>query len=325
MPTITDKFKERFQSQFKESEPLSKHLNFRIGGPAKYFVEARSTQDLVDAVKLAQDAALEYFILGGGSNTLVSDKGYQGLVIKAANRNLKIDGDLVTAEAGVISASMARGTADKGLRGFEWAISLPGTIGGAVRGNAGCFGGETRDNLVSVKMLRDGEVVDVPASELDYKYRHSLLKEPGHEHDVVLEATFKLTPGDRTEALATIDKHLASRKASQPLGSSSAGCMFKNFEYQSPTDVAKLSAQVDIPAAMAEKQRIGAGWLIDQMDMKGTKIGDAQVAPQHGNFLLNLGHATAQEVMTLISLIKNKAMETYGIKLQEEVQILGEI
>jgi UDP-N-acetylmuramate dehydrogenase len=323
MPTTADKLKERFGTQFKENEPLAKHVNFRIGGPAKYFVEARSTQDLIDVVRLANELSLPYFILGGGSNTLVSDEGYQGLVIKAANRNTRIEGDRVTAEAGVISATVARATADKGLRGFEWAISLPGTIGGAVRGNAGCFGGEIKDTLESVKLLRDGEVIDVPVADMDYGYRHSLLKDAGHEQDVVLEATFKLVPGDRAEALAQIDKNLAGRKASQPLGSSSAGCMFKNFEYRSPDEIAKLAAKVEIPEKMTDMHRIGAGWMIDQLGLKGTKMGEAQIAPQHGNFLLNVGHATAKDIVSLISFVKTKARDEFGVQLQEEVQYLG--
>lgn len=323
MPTTADKLRERFKAQFKELEPLAKHVNFRIGGPATYFVEARSTQDLVDAVQMARELSLPYFILGGGSNTLVSDEGFQGLVIKAANRNLKIDGDRVTAEAGVISASVARATADKGLRGFEWAVSLPGTIGGAVRGNAGCFGGETRDTLESAKLLRDGRVIELTNEDLKYGYRHSILKEPGHEQDVVLEATFKLTPGDRVEALALIDKNLAGRKSSQPLGSSSAGCMFKNFEYDSEAEVEKLFSKVEVPEKMKETHRLGAGWIIDQLGLKGTRMGDAQVAPQHGNFLVNVGHATAKDIVALISFIKTKARDEYGVQLHEEVQYLG--
>lgn len=323
MPTTADKLRERFKAQFKELEPLAKHVNFRIGGPATYFVEARSTQDLVDAVQMARELSLPYFILGGGSNTLVSDEGFQGLVIKAANRNLKIDGDRVTAEAGVISASVARATADKGLRGFEWAVSLPGTIGGAVRGNAGCFGGETRDTLESAKLLRDGRVIELTNEDLKYGYRHSILKEPGHEQDVVLEATFKLTPGDRVEALALIDKNLAGRKSSQPLGSSSAGCMFKNFEYDSEAEVEKLFSKVEVPEKMKETHRLGAGWIIDQLGLKGTRMGDAQVAPQHGNFLVNVGHATAKDIAALISFIKTKARDEYGVQLHEEVQYLG--
>ncbi len=323
MATTADKLKARFEAQFKEHEPLAKHVNFRIGGPAKYFVEARSTQDLVDAVKIANEYSLPYFILGGGSNTLVADGGYQGLVIKAANRNLHIDGERVTAEAGVISATVARASADKGLCGFEWAISLPGTIGGAVRGNAGCFGGETKDNLESVKILRDGEVIDVPASEMRYGYRHSILKDPGYEHDVVLEATFKLASGDRLEALALIDKNLAGRKAAQPLGSSSAGCMFKNYEFTTPEDIQKITSRVDVPAAMLAAKRLGAGWIIEQLGLKGTRLGEAQIAPQHGNFLLNVGQATAQDILALISFVKAKARDEFGVQLQEEVQYLG--
>jgi len=323
MPTLADKLKQRFATQYKENEPLAKHVNFRIGGPAKYFVEARSTQDLIDAVKVAQEYSLPYFILGGGSNTLVADEGYLGLVIKAANRTTRIEGERVTVEAGVISATVARASADKGLRGFEWAISLPGTIGGAVRGNAGCFGGEIKDNLESVKILRGGEVMTVPVQDMDYGYRHSILKDEGYEHDVVLEATFKLTPGDRLEALALIDKNLAGRKASQPLGSSSAGCMFKNFEYKSEDEVAKLAAKLEIPEAMKNMHRLGAGWIIDQLGLKGIKMGEAQIAPQHGNFLLNVGHATAKDIVTLISFVKTKARDEFGVQLQEEVQYLG--
>jgi UDP-N-acetylmuramate dehydrogenase len=323
MPTTADKLRERFGSQFKPDEPLAKHVNFRIGGPAKYFVEARSTQDLIDVVRLAHELSLPYFILGGGSNTLVADEGYQGLVIKAANRNTRIEGDRVTAEAGVISATVARATADKGLRGFEWAISLPGTIGGAVRGNAGCFGGEVKDTLESVKLLRDGEVIDVPVADMHYGYRHSLLKEPGHSQDVVLEATFKLKPGDRTEAMAQIDKNLAGRKASQPLGSSSAGCMFKNYEFKTEDEILKIKNRTAIPEAMLAAHRIGAGWMIDQLGLKGTKMGEAQIAPQHGNFLLNVGHATAKDIVTLISFVKAKARDEFGVQLHEEVQYLG--
>lgn len=323
MPTTADKLRERFGAQFKTDESLAKHVNFRIGGPAKYFVEARSTNDLIDAVRIAGEYALPYFILGGGSNTLVADEGYQGLVIKAANRNMRIEGDRVIAEAGVISATLARASADKGLRGFEWLISLPGTIGGAVRGNAGCFGGEVKDTLESVKLLRRGAVIDVPVADMHYGYRHSILKDAGYEQDVVLEATFKLTPGDRGEALALIDKNLAGRKASQPLGSSSAGCMFKNFEYTSDDQIAKLSGKVEIPEAMKAMHRIGAGWVIDQLGLKGTKMGEAQIAPQHGNFLLNVGHATAKDIVTLISFVKTKARNEFGVQLQEEVQYLG--
>lgn len=323
MATFVEKMQERFGVQFKENEPLAKHVNMKIGGPAKYFVECKTSDEIVDAVKMAKEEGIPFFILGGGSNTLVADEGYSGMVIKAANRNLKIEGNKVIAEAGVISALVARKTAEAGLRGMEWAVSLPGTIGGAVRGNAGCFGGETIDNLESVKLLRNGEVITVSKKDMKMRYRHSILKEPGND-DVVLEATFVLTPGERTEALALIDKNLAGRKTTQPLGAASAGCMFKNFEFNVPSEVSKIEKDTHIPVEMFARKRIAAGWIIDQLGLKGLKVGDAMVSEQHGNFLMNTGHATAKDIAELISRIKTKVRDTYGIQLEEEVQYLGD-
>lgn len=320
--TLADKFRERFGVQFKEGEPLARHLNIRIGGPAKWFVEARNTQDLIDAVNMAQDFAVEYFLLGGGSNTLVADSGFQGLVIKAANRTLRIEGDRVFAEAGVISAAAARASADAGLRGFEWAISLPGTIGGAVRGNAGCFGGEVRDSIESVRVLRRGEILTLSNADLHFAYRHSLLKESGND-DVVLDVVLKLTQGNRDEALAQIDKNLQGRKASQPLGASSAGCMFKNFEWTDHAQVAQLQKLYEIPQEYLDRQRIPAGWIIDKLGLKGTAVGDAEVSLQHGNFLLNKGHATAEDIITLVTKLKKRIASETGVQLEEEVMHVG--
>lgn len=322
MANISAQLAARFPQQFKENEPLAKHVNMKIGGPAAYFVEAKSTQDVADAVKIAQENGVKFFVLGGGSNTLVADEGFAGLVIKIAMRNISITGDTVVAEAGAISATVARQTATAGLRGFEWAVSLPGTIGGAVRGNAGCFGGETKDSLVSVKLLREGDIINVAAEDLKMKYRHSVLKEMGNT-DVVLEATFKLTPGDKAEALALIDANLEKRKKTQPLGAASAGCMFKNYEYTDESTLDKLKQDADVPEAMLKNKRIAAGWLIDQAGLKGTKMGDAMVSTEHGNFLMNTGKATASQIAELISLVKMKVRNNYGIQLEEEVQFLG--
>jgi len=322
MTTFAEKMQELFGSRFKENEPLAKHVNMKIGGPARFFVEAKSNGDIGVAAFLANSEKIPFFILGGGSNTLVADEGYSGLVIKTANRNVRIEDDRVMAEAGAMSALVARKTANAGLRGFEWAVSLPGTIGGAVRGNAGCFGGEIVDTLESVKLLRDLEIIDVPANELNLKYRSSILKEPGN-HDIVLEATFKLTPGDRIEALALIDKNLDGRKKSQPLGSASAGCMFKNFEYKDDGEVGEMG-KLGIPEEMTKRHRIAAGWIIDKLGLKGTKVGDAMVSDQHGNFLMNTGHATAKDIKSLIDLVKNTVSDKFGVELEEEVQYLGD-
>ncbi len=319
---FVDSLQTRFGTKFKEQEILAKHVNFRIGGPARYFVEAVSSQDIVDAVALAKQYGQPWFVLGGGSNTLVADAGFNGLVIKAANRQMKIDGPRIIAEAGVISAAVARASATAGLRGFEWAISLPGTMGGAVRGNAGCFGGEMKDNVESVRVLHDGAVKTLLPVEIQFAYRDSLFKHSGND-DVVLDVTLLLKPGDAAEAMSALEKNLAGRKASQPLGSSSAGCMFKNFEFTSEGDIAKLAAKYPIPPDMLARRRLAAGWIIDQLGLKGTRIGDAMVSETHGNFLVNKGAATADQIVQLISLIKSKVRDEAGIELHEEVQYLG--
>lgn len=313
----------RFGAQYKEHEPLAKHVNFRIGGPARYFIEAKTSADIVDAVAHAQHAGVPWFVLGGGSNTLVSDAGFDGLVIKVANRGMKVDGTRVIAEAGVISAAIARATAEKGLRGFEWAISLPGTVGGAVRGNAGCFGGETKDSVESVRVLHDGVVQTLRRDELHFGYRHSVFKTPERAHDVILDVTLVLREGERAEAMAQLEKNLSGRKASQPLGSSSAGCMFKNFEYADGGDITKLDGQYGVPEDFKTRKRIPAGWIIDQVGLKGARIGDAMVSDVHGNFLVNKGAATADQIVELIALIKTRVRNEVGIQLTEEVQYLG--
>lgn len=313
----------RFGLQYKEHEPLAKHLNFRIGGPARHFVEAKTSQDIIDAVDLAHKGGVAWFVLGGGSNTLASDAGFDGVVIKAANRTMKIDCARVMAEAGVISAAVARATAEKGLRGFEWAISLPGTMGGGVRGNAGCFGGEMKDTVETVRVLHDGKVETLRPAELHFGYRHSVFKDPARAHDIILDVTMLLREGDRAEAMAQLEKNLAGRKASQPLGSSSAGCMFKNFAYTDPADIARLDEHYTVPETYKTQKRIPAGWIVDQLGLKGTRIGDAMVSDIHGNFLLNKGNATADEITQLIAVIKTRVRNGVGIQLQEEVQYLG--
>lgn len=319
-----DRIKELFGDRLKENEPLAKHVNIRIGGPADFYVEAKSSDEIFQAAEAALADGLPSVVFGGGSNTLPSDDGFRGLVIQAANRGWSIEGDRVRAEAGVPSAFLARKTADAGLTGLEWAISLPGTIGGAVRGNAGCFGGEMRDVLASVDALRAhaGKIERVAYANQDcrFGYRESVFK---HNQDIVLDVELKLTSASKEACLAKLDAVLAQRKLEQPSENPSAGCMFKNFEYKDEGDIAKLKSVVEVPAPFLAAKRIPAGWLIEQADLKGTKVGAAQVSDKHGNFLVNLGGASASEVLQLISLIKMKIRDGYGIQLEEEVQLLG--
>lgn len=318
------KLEDLFGDRLKEQEPLAKHVNIRIGGPADFYVEAKSSEELAAAVEACLADGLPFVVFGGGSNTLPSDEGFRGLVIQAANRGWSIEGTRVRAEAGVPSAFLARKTAEAGLTGLEWAISLPGTIGGAVRGNAGCFGGETKDAIASVDVLRvaEGKIerVTYAPKECRFGYRDSAFKKTS---DVVLGVEFELTPAPKEECQAKLDAVLSQRKLEQPSDSPSAGCMFKNFEYGDEADIAKLKERLDVPEAFLKAKHIPAGWLIEQADLKGKTIGGARVSEKHGNFLVNLGNATASDVLQLISLIKMRIRDEYGVQVEEEVQLLG--
>ncbi|MBI4713996.1 UDP-N-acetylmuramate dehydrogenase [Candidatus Uhrbacteria bacterium] len=320
MNQIISQFHFIFGSRLKENEPMSKHTNFRIGGTAKWFVEVRSVNELKQVLKIKSDQNIPYFIFGGGSNILVNDKPFEGIAIKIAMRDVVINGNRVRVESGALSSSVARKTAKAGLSGLTWAISLPGTIGGAVRGNAGCFGGETKDYLVEVELLRDGEVITVKKDDLHFSYRDSVIK---HNNDIILSATFELEKDDSKKLLVELDEKLSARKTSQPLDAGSAGCMFKNFEIKSDDELQILKQKLDLPIQMIEKRRISVGWLIDQLDLKGKQIGGAKVSEKHGNFVVNIGSATADDVVQLIALIKTRAQNEFGINLEEEVQYVG--
>ncbi|MBM5789812.1 UDP-N-acetylmuramate dehydrogenase [Candidatus Parcubacteria bacterium] len=302
-----------------QNEPMSRHTNFRIGGPARWFVEIKSVDELKEALVFAREKNASIFVFGGGSNTLVADEGFNGVVIKIAMRGITIQGTHVRADAGVLSAALARATAHAGLSGLTWAISLPGTIGGAVRGNAGCFGGETQDHLISTEVFRDGEILTLTKDDLAFRYRESAVK---HNDDIILSATFALEKGDAQALQNELDETLAKRKSTQPLDAGSAGCLFKNYEIQQDDELQRIRSKLDIPVEMSQSRRLSAGWLIDQLDLKGTKIGGAKVSEKHGNFVVNTGSASADDVMQLVALIKTRARNQFGIHLQEEVHYL---
>ena len=326
MNTFFDTLTNIVQGSVLENEPMAKHTNFRIGGPARYFVEVKTIEELQKTIDLAKEHAIPWVVLGGGSNILVADEGYRGLVVKIGFRQLDILTDqggsptgAVVADAGVLSVMMARKTAMAGLKGFGWAIGLPGTIGGAVRGNAGCFGGETRDYLTKVEVFRDGDVIELSNEECTFAYRESVFK---HNQDIVLRAHFELETGDATELTKELDDFLSKRKSTQPLYAGSAGCLFKNTDVNEPI-MESLGQMFQIPDPMRTRYRIGSGWLIDQLGLKGVQEGRAQISPEHANFVVNLGDATAHDIASLITRIKKDVLEKTGIHLEEEVQLVG--
>lgn len=305
--------------QIKEHEPLSKHTTWRIGGPARWFVEVKSAEEIKQAIEFAEQRKAKWFVLSGGSNVLVSDAGFDGLVIHPAMRAVSVGGNILTAEAGAPAVLVARAAAEAGLSGLEWMATLPGTLGGAVRGNAGCFGGETKDRLVFVMVLRNGQVVQLAKSELSFGYRDSVFKK---NKDIILSAVFELEPSDSMTIKTKMDEMLAKRLTVQPSAGGTAGCVFKNYVL-GDGEPERLKREADVPQEMLNKKVISAGWLIEQMDMKGKQIDGAQISRQHANFIVNLGNAKAEAVVQLISLVKTRARDRFGIQLEEEVEYLG--
>ncbi len=314
----------------KENEPMSAHTYLKIGGPARLYLVANTADEIVAAVLAATRLEIPWAVIGVGSNLLVADGGFDGVVIQAAHRSYEIAGTTVTADAGMFTGLLAKATADAGLTGFEWGVGVPGTIGGATYGNAGCFGGEMKDVVTSVDAydVARGARVTYSNAECRFRYRDSRFK---HEPHVILKTTMKLArrsslavPVGRQVGRRTIEEIMEKRKETQPQGTFSAGCLFKNFEFREEAELEKLRRDGDeIPMEFLEKHRIPAGWLIEKLGLKGYAIGKAQVSPVHGNFLINLGGARAQDVIALSSYIKMKVRDECGILLEDEVQYLG--
>lgn len=302
---------------------MAAHTYLKIGGPARLYVICDTTDDLVRAVQLAQKLQIPWYVFGGGSNLLVADEGYEGLVIQAADKRIAIDGTRVTAAAGAYTALIARMAADAGLVGFEWGVGVPGTIGGATYGNAGCFGGEMKDVVreVHVYDVAHAARVTLTGEECGFGYRDSRFK---HERCIILDVVMEFQTGDINTAKVKVEDIMSKRKLSQPQGAFSAGCLFKNFDYTDESALDGLRREGDeIPASMLSQKRIAAGWLIEKLGLKGKTIGHAQVSPVHGNFLVNLGGATASDVIALSSFVKMKVRDELGILLEDEVQYLG--
>jgi UDP-N-acetylmuramate dehydrogenase len=289
----------------KLNESLARHSTFRVGGPADAFVVVRSADELRRAVLAARACGLRVLVLGGESNILPADEGFRGLVIANRAQAWRIlapaaagQPAIVRAESGVRLGRLAREAARKGLGGLEWAEGIPGTVGGGVVNNAGAFGGCMADVLVAADILwPDGAVRTAAASALDLRYRYSRLHEVTDA--VVLTADLALRPGDPEALTARIAQISADRRAKQPLGAS-AGSVFKN------------------PPGAA------AGALIDQAGLKGTRVGGAWIALEHGNFILTNGRARASDIWALICRARDEVWRQFGVALELEVQLVGE-
>ena len=300
--------------------PLSKYTTFKIGGLAKYFFVAQDNEELVRAVTFAKKLKIPSYILGGASNVLISDQGFNGLIIINQAKDIIFKKEnRVVADAGVNLMELVNKTAAEGLTGLEWAAGIPGTVGGAVRGNAGAYRGQIADNLIGVEVMRGSKQFILDKKNCGFGYRDSVFK---HNNDVIISAEFQFETGDKEKVQSRIKEILVERKLKQPLEFPSAGSIFTNvfITNQNQDAVNKLN---NLPPEYLEYKKIPAAWLIEQLDLKGKTIGGAQVSDKHANFIINLGKATANDVIQLISLVKMKVRNTYGIELMEEIEYVG--
>ena len=300
--------------QVKLNEPMVKHTTFKIGGPADVFLILTETEKVVEALQYLDGEGIPYFILGGGSNMLVRDDGFRGVVVNIHTTQLQIQCDLVVADAGCTTVEVARKSIQSGLVGFEWGVGVPGTIGGAVRGNAGAMGMEMKDNVEKVEIYTNGELHELGNYDCHFAYRESIFKT---QNGIVLRVHLKLAQGDAQTAMKKALENLQYRNKTQPQGYASTGCIFKNFEITNQNN-----ALENIPEEFLKKGRISAGWLIEQVGMKGKQVGKAKVSEVHGNFIVNLGGASASDVLALVDEIKQRVYDTFRIEIKEEVQII---
>jgi UDP-N-acetylmuramate dehydrogenase len=303
----------------QENVPLSSMTSFKIGGPAKYFSQVSTEEDLKEALEFANKNSLNFFVLGNGTNVLVSDKGFDGLVIKTNFSKVETLNDTIVAEAGVLFSAVVRKSAENGLSGLEWAASVPGSLGGAVVINAGCFGGEIKNAVESVKFFDIAKLEANIYSAIDCKfsYRSSIFKEL--KDKIIISATLKLNKDEIVNINERIKEIIKKRVAQQPQGLS-AGSFFKKALVNDENLLKKFYGD---GGAKFEDNKISAGWLIEEAGLKGKKIGGAMVSEKHANFILNTGNATAEDVIMLVSLIKQQVRDQFGVELEEEVSYVG--
>lgn len=295
---------------------LSGYTTLKIGGPAKEFIEVYGEIELVEAVAGAKKKGIDYFILAGGSNLLVSDSGFRGLVIHNCVRGLNVEEDKIRVKSGEIFQKLVDSAIDHGLSGIESTTGIQGTVGGAIYGNAGAYGQTISDILTRVKVFDGNETFWMDKDACQFSYRESIFKK---EKRVILEAEFRHKRGNVNDLRKKADEILELRKRRYPDGLKSPGSFFKNVVLDGlPKDLLKK-----IPAEKVIFGKIPAGYLLEVVGAKGARIGDVQIAPYHGNLFLNLAEGKASDFLKLATIYRDKVSERFGINLEPEVQVVG--
>lgn len=294
--------KELPEEQIKIDEPMKNHTNFKIGGSADIYVIAKTVEQIQAVLKLAKQYQIPLTVLGNGSNVLVSDQGIRGIVLSVAIQQFEIEknkeNSVITVGAGEPLGKIAYSLLKEAIAGFEFAGGIPGTVGGAIRMNAGAYGGEMKDCIQTVTYLtKEGELKEFSNQECEFSYRHSIFCDKDF---IIVRAKMVLPYGDKQEIQAKMEEYAQSRKEKQPLMFPSAGSTFKRG-----TDF--ITAK-----------------LIDECGLKGYSVGDAQVSTMHAGFVINRGNATAKEVIEVVNHVKQTVLEKTGKQIELEIELLGE-
>lgn len=295
-----DLFKDIYlEDSIKVNEPMKKHITFKVGGPADILLEPSDEEQIIKSIEICKNNNIPYIVIGNGSNLLVRDGGIRGVIIKLSGLNfIKVDGNYITAGAGVALKEVSDVALENSLTGFEFASGIPGSVGGAVFMNAGAYDGEMKNIISSVTVLdKEGNIVTLEKDELEFGYRTSSVKTEGY---IVISAQFELQLGDKVKIKNRIDELTQKREEKQPLEYASAGSTFKRPE------------------------GYFAGKLIQDAGLKGFTIGGAAVSQKHSGFVINTGNATAQDVLDVIKHVQDEVKNQFGVELKTEVRIIGE-
>ncbi|SHH20150.1 UDP-N-acetylmuramate dehydrogenase [Caloranaerobacter azorensis DSM 13643] len=298
---IIEIFKEKFpEFKFLIDEPMKNHTSFKIGGPADILFIPRNIEQISKVLTLCKELDIDYFIMGNGSNLLVSDKGIRGVVIKISENlsDVRVEGNKIIAQSGILLSKLSRIALKHSLTGLEFASGIPGSLGGAITMNAGAYGGEMKDIVTLVRCIGgNGEIIEFTNEQMEFGYRSSIIDE---RELIVIEVEMELKKGNYEDIKSYMDELTQKRITKQPLNLPSAGSTFKR------------------------PKGYYAGKLIEDAGLKGLRFGDAQVSEKHSGFIVNLGNATCNDVLNLIKVIQKTVRDKFGVELKTEVKIIGE-
>lgn len=303
---------------YKRNVKLSQYTTFKIGGIADYFLVAQNRDELAEIWQWAQKKNLPFFVLGGGSNILIPDDGIRGLVIKIEFEEIEIVKNKMSIQAGCQLSKAVNFAYQNNCAGLEWAVGIPGRIGGAIVGNAGAYGSSMMNLILEVEVLDLGngtlKIEKFTKDDCQFSYRESVFKNKKY---IILSAVLQLAEKNKNEIKEAMDSYLSKRQQKIPLGNS-AGCIFKNIEIDKLSSNLIIEVQSNQPELL-KYNKLPVAWLIEKCGLKGTRVGGAQISAKHSNFIINNNNAKREDVIKLIELVEKKTQENFGIKLEREV------